>query len=192
MRHSIGFGIEVYSLSWRVLGYKENYCPGSLTMYLIENSVISDPKHICAGVPQGFILGPLLYLVYFNDIVEEIQYNINSFADDTCLSMVVGKPTAADTILQNDINKIILWTDKWLVRFNPSKSESLIISRKRNKPTHSDLLIFNAVIPQVNIHKHLCNFISSNVSWDNHLEYIIDKSRKKISIMRRTSQICAW
>ena len=74
--------------------------------------VISDPKHIFTGVPQGSILGPLLFLVYITDIVEEIQSNINSFADDTCLSMVVGNPNAAGTILQNDINKIILWADK--------------------------------------------------------------------------------
>ena len=116
--------------------------------------VISDPKHICAGVPQGFILGSLLFLVYINDIVEEIQSYINSFVDDACLSMVVGNLSAAGTILQNDISRIIIWADKWLVRFNPSKSESLIIFRKRNKPTHPDVLICNAVIPQVNIHKH--------------------------------------
>ena len=151
--------------------------------------VISDPKHVCAGVPQGFILSPLLFLVYINDIVEEIRWNINSFADDTCLSMVVGNPSAAGTILQNDINGIIVWADKWLVRFNPSKSESLIIFRKRNKPTHPDLLTYNAVIPQINIHKHLGVFISSNVSWDNHLENIIDKSRKKISIMRHLKSV---
>ena len=142
---------------------------------------ISDPKHICAGVPQGFILGPLLFLVYINDI--------HSFADDTCLSMVVGNPSAAGTILQNDINRIIIWADQWLVIFNPSKSESLITFTKRNKLTHSDLLIYNAVIPQVNIHKHLGVFISSNVSWDNHLEYIIDKSWKKISIMRHLKSV---
>ena len=63
-------------------------------------------------------------------MVEEIQSNINSFAYDTCLS------SAAGTILQNDINRIIIWSYKWLVRFNQSKSESLIISRKHNKPTH--------------------------------------------------------
>ena len=147
------------------------------------HGVISDPKHICAGVPQSFILGLLLFLT-INEIVEEIQSNINSFADDTCLSMVVGNPSAAGAILQNNINRIILWADKWLVRFNLSKSKSLIISRKRNKPTHPDLLMYNIVILQVNIHKHLGVFISSDVSWDNHLEYITDKSRKKINIMR--------
>ena len=69
--------------------------------------------------------------------------------------MVVGNPNAAGTNLQNDINKIILWANKWPVRFNPTKSESVIISRKRNKPTHSVLSMCNTVIPQVNMHKHL-------------------------------------
>ena len=96
--------------------------------------------------------------------------------------MVVGNRNAAGTILRNDIDKITLWADKWLVRFN--QSESLTISRKRNKPTHPVLLMFNTVIPQVNMHKHLGVFISSNGSWDNHLEYIIDKSWKKINITR--------
>ena len=49
-------------------------------------------------------------------------------------TMVVGNPNASGTILQNDINIIILWADKWVVRANPSKSESLIISRKNNVP----------------------------------------------------------
>ena len=148
------------------------------------HGVTSDPKHICTGVPQGSILGPLLLLVYITDIDEEIQSNIISFADDTCLSMVVGNPNAAGTISQNDINRIIPWADKWLVRFNSSKSKSLIISRKRNKPTHPDLLMYKTVIPQVNIHRHFGVFIFSDGSWDNPFEYIIDRSRERINITR--------
>ena len=105
---------------------------------MVIPGVISDPKYVCAGVPQGAILGPLLFSVYINDIVVDIKPTINLFADDTCLSMVVGNPKAAGTILRNDINKVTPWADKWLVRFNPSKSESFIISRKRNKPTRLD------------------------------------------------------
>ena len=87
------------------------------------------------------------------------------------------------------MTSITLSADKWLVRFNPSKSESLIISRKHNKPAHTVLLMYNTVIPQVNMNKHFGVFISSDGSWDNHLEYIIDKSLKKMNTMR--SQSCA-
>ena len=150
-----------------------------------------DPKTYMCWSTTGFHSRSSTLLVYITDIhvVKEIQSNINSFADDICLSMVVGNPNAAGIILQNDINRIILWADKWLVRFNPSKSESLIISRKRNKPTRPDLLMNDTVIPQVNIYRHLRVFISSDGSWDNHLEYIIDKSRKKINIMRHPKSV---
>ena len=151
--------------------------------------VTSYPKDKCTGVPQVSILGPLLFLIYITDIVEGIQSDINSFADDTCLSMAVGNRNTAGTILQNDINRVILWADKWLVRFNPSKSESLIISRKRNKPTHPDLLMYKTVIPQVNIYRHVGVFISSDGSWDNPFEYIIDKSREKINITRHLKSV---
>ena len=85
---------------------------------MVIPGVISDPNHICAGVPQGSILGALLLLVYINDIGEEIESNINLFVDGTCLSLVLGNPDAAGTILRNDINKITPWADKWLIRFN--------------------------------------------------------------------------
>ena len=85
--------------------------------------VISDPKHTCAGVPQASILGTLLSLVYINDIVEEIESNINLFADDTCLSMVVGSPNAAGTILQNDIDKQLFGLiNGWLDLTNQSQN----------------------------------------------------------------------
>ena len=90
----------------------------------------SNTKHLNAGVPQGSILGPLLFLVYINDIVENIESGTNLSADDTSLSLVVRNPDDAGNTLQNDINKINNWTDTWLVRFNPNKSESLVVSRK--------------------------------------------------------------
>ena len=83
----------------------------------------SNTKYVNAGVPQGSILGPLLFLVYINDIVENIESGINLFADHTSLSLVVRNPDDAGNTLQNDINKINTWADIWLVKFNLNKSE---------------------------------------------------------------------
>ena len=93
-----------------------------------------------AGVPQGSILGPLLFLVYINDIVENINSSIRLFADDTSLYIIVDDPINASNQLNNDLYKIHLWAKKWLVSFNPVKSESMIFSRKRNKPYHPQSL----------------------------------------------------
>ncbi len=76
---------------------------------------------INAGVPQGSILGPLLFLIYTNDMVNDIQSNIRLFADDTSLYIVVEDPHEAGQLLQSDIDRITDWSSKWLVKFNPAK-----------------------------------------------------------------------
>ena len=108
-----------------------------------------------AGVPQGSILGPLLFLLYINDIVEDINSSIRLFADDTSLYIIVDDPIQAAEQLNLDLAKIHHWADKWLVTFNPGKSESILLSRKHNKPYHPPVLLNQTQIAEVNSHKHL-------------------------------------
>ena len=96
------------------------------------SGVKSTWNYIKAGVPQG----PHLFLLYINDIVTEIRSNIRLFTDDTSLYIIVENPDAAAEILNTDLNKISKWAKSWLVKFDPNKNESLIISRKINKPGH--------------------------------------------------------
>ena len=100
----------------------------------------SDWSFIHAGVPQGSILGPLMFLIYINDIVLDIQSNINLFADDTSLFIIVEDANTSRQILQSDIDSISQWANKWLVTFNPTKSEALTFSRKLNKPIHPSFI----------------------------------------------------
>ena len=145
----------------------------------------SNTKHLNAGVPQGSIRGPLLCLVYINDIVENIESGINLFADDTSLSLVVRNPDDAGNTFQNDVNRINTWADTWLVKFNPNKSESLVVSRKNIKPIYPDLNMSNILIPNVQTHKHLGIHLSSDGSWDYHINSISQKAWKRINVMRQ-------
>ena len=147
--------------------------------------VNSNWSSLKSGVPQGSILGPLLFLLYINDIVENINSSIRLFADDTSLYIIVDDPVEAASQLNSDIEKVHEWAIKWLVTFNPTKSESIIFSRKRNKPLHPPIVMDQKQINEVSSHKHLGVFLSNDCTWHEHMEYIKSKAWKRINVMRK-------
>lgn len=145
----------------------------------------SNWTYIRAGVPQGSILGPLLFLVYINDIVADIGSNIRLFADDTSVFIIVDDPVTAAHCLNSDLSKISRWAATWLVSFNPTKTEALLISRKLNRPDHPPIFMQNHLISEVDTHKHLGLFLSNDCTWHEHIKYITEKAWARINIMRK-------
>ncbi|MCG7881047.1 MAG: hypothetical protein JAY96_05605 [Candidatus Thiodiazotropha endolucinida] len=144
----------------------------------------SDWTEIKAGVPQGSILGPLLFIVYINDIVNEIQSNIRLFADDTTLYIIVDLPDSAAQILNDDLERISLWSELWLVNFNPNKTDSLLCTRKRNRVNHPTLYLSGVAIKEVTTHKHLGLNLSNSCDWLAHVEYIKEKASVRLNLLR--------
>ena len=136
-----------------------------------------------AGVPQGSILRPLLFLLYINNIVEDINSSIRLFADDTRLYIIVDDHIQAAEQLNLDLAKIHHWADKWLMTFNPGNSESILLSGKHNKPYHPPVLLNQTQIAEVNSHKHLGIIFSNDCTWHEHLELVKSKAWKRINIM---------
>ena len=93
--------------------------------------------------------------------------------------MTVVDPAHVGSILRTDIDKITRWAQKWLVKFNPAKSEPQVISRKRFKPGHPSLFMSNIEIPSAASHKHL-GFFLSNI----HINESVEKAWKRIAVMR--------
>ena len=131
-----------------------------------------------AWVPLGSSLGALLFLIYINDIVSYISSNIKLFAHDTSLSMVLENPIITADILNDDIQKVQSWANKWLVTFNPAKTESMLISKIMNKPDHPPLFMQNQQITEVPEHNHLGVILSNDCSWSVHIKYLTEKAWK--------------
>ena len=80
-----------------------------------------------------------MFVLYINDIVNDISSNIRLFVDDTSVYIIVDDPVVAAELLNLDLDKITKWAKEWLVEFNPNKTESLLISCKINRPFHPPL-----------------------------------------------------
>ena len=113
---------------------------------VVLNGLASEWTFITAGVPQGSILGPLLFLVYINDIVNELQAHVRLFADDTSLYIVVENPNNAAVTLNNNLRFISTWADDRLVNFNATKNLSMILSLKRVQPFHPPLYMNGVLV----------------------------------------------
>ena len=142
-----------------------------------------DSKIVPAGVPQGSVLGPLLFLIYINDIINNIKSNIKLFADDTSLYLRIDDPDNCAAVLNRDLETINTWAKTWLVSFNPQKTETLALTTKQNLllPT----LTFDDVpIKEFSFHKHLGLTFQRNCKWDMHIREISSKIGRLVNCLR--------
>ena len=98
------------------------------------NGKSSGWSSVTAGVPQGSVLGPLFFLVYINDLVDNISSDAKLFADDTSLFTVVYDVDVAADKLNRDLEVISNWAHQWKMQFNPDKNKQVIqviFSQKR-------------------------------------------------------------
>ena len=130
-------------------------------------------------MPQGSILGPLLFLIYINDIVTDIEASIRLFADDTSLYNVIET-----AVINSDLQKMATWSSSWLVTFNPLKTEPMIFSRKRDRPIHPPLLMNNVPIESVRSHKHIGLTFTDDAKWKDHISSILNKAWQRLGMLR--------
>ena len=146
----------------------------------------SNTKLITAGVPQGSVLGPFLFLLFINDITNNITSNIKLFADDTSLYVIVHNENdlgAPASILNNDLSIITAWANKWQILFNPNKTVAITFTRKHDN-LHPPLVFNNHTITQHTHHKHLGLTFNCKGTWSDHISNIYEKASSRLNILR--------
>ena len=93
---------------------------------VIVDGEISNWKSVLGGVPQGSVLGPLLFLIYINDLEDDISSKVLKFADDTKVSRKVTNDTNKQS-LQDNLDKFVKWSEKWQMLFNFGKYKCIHI-----------------------------------------------------------------
>ena len=112
-----------------MLNWTESFLIGR-TQKVSVNGVHSSPINVTSGVPQGSVLGPTLFLLYINDINNNVNSTVRLFADDSLLYRPIWSQTDHE-ILQKDLEMLTSWANKWQMSFNVSKCKVLSITKKR-------------------------------------------------------------
>ena len=113
---------------------------------VVLNGQTSSWRPVLAGVSQGSILGPLLFLIYINDLPDELKSDAKLFVDDTSLFSIVKDENESANALNYDLSQISKWAFNWKMLFNPDPSnpaQEVLFSRKKKTQSHREISLNN-------------------------------------------------
>ena len=125
-----------------------------------------------AGVSQGSILGPLLFLIYINDLLDGLSSNVKLFADDTSLFSVVHDIHSSASDLKKNLKTINEWAFQWKMSFNPDPNKQVhkvIFTRKSKNMCHPPLIFNKLKVFQSTTQKHLGLILDNRLSFEEYL-----------------------
>ena len=178
------YGFDGISLRWFT-----NYLSNRRQRVVLDH-VYSDWATVMRGVPQGSVLGPLLFIIYMNDLPAVIQHShMNLFADDIALYVIHSDPCTVQTYLNHDLSLIFQWVTSNGFKVNVSKSQLLLLARRHRRNELSSIQIFlagNLIQPKSCV-KYLGILVDSDLAWTEHIHSIRKKCLAVLSVIRRIS-----
>lgn len=165
-----------------------------LATYLIERSNIvvfngaeSDRFFPTSGVPQGSILGPLLFVLYVDDMASVLSSFKSRYADDTKFGRTIMDESDC-VLLLNDLHALETWCERNNLSSNPSKCNVLTITNKLTPTTYQYTSIDGTVIPRATAVKDLGVYVDTTLKFDVHVEAVVNKAFKALGFVIRTSR----
>ena len=165
-----------------------------LTSYLSErsqlvclNGNLSESGDVTIGVPQGSILGPLLFVLYTNDMPRAILHScINMYADDTEIHYANKELSMVEKRLQEDLYALESWMSSNRLKFNVKKSCIMLVgTRQKLKDKSISVFLSGLQLEQVMHIKYLGLIIDSHLKWDEHINYVLKRVRNKLDSIGR-------
>ena len=173
-------GFDAHILHW-VTDYLTNR-----SQKVVVNGQSSPSAPVISGVPQGSVLGPLLFLIYINDLTKinlRDGAKLTLYADDVLLFRTINSPEDF-VALQEDIDKVESWSCANFLALNRDKCKYMVVSRRRTASTPSQpLLLDNHPLDQVKMFKYLGVLLSHDLSWGEHVHSVCSRARKILGLL---------
>ena len=163
------------------------------TQRVCVDGELSDVRNVISGVPQGSVLGPLLFIIYTSDMWSGLENKLIAYADDATLAACIDSPNSRSHVadsLNRDLTRINDWCKLWGMKLNPNKTQSMIISRSRTpNPQHPELSIDGTVLATCNSFKILGLTFDSKLTFEKHIRNVASGISQKIGILRKCYKI---
>ena len=159
--------------------------------YVQFESTSSDELHITHGVPQGSILGPLLFIIYINDLPHASKlFDFLMYADDTTLCCCIDNIDGNDkeNVLNNELQHVNKWLTANKLSLNVNKTKYMLYFKHPKVTNDLNLSINNNYISRVNAFNFLGLQMNCNLNWNNHIEYISNKIMRTTGMLHRIKE----
>ena len=183
--------LSAIGVSCNALGWFESYLRDRKQRTSCGNE-LSETMPIDIGVPQGSILGPLLFLVYINDLAVVIEHcEISLYADDTVLYCFSKELHQLESKLNADLYNVGLWLTANKLTLNLTKTKSMLIGSNRKMANMSSMSVsvFDCNLDSVNTFKYLGIKLASDFTWTEHVQHILIKVNQRLSLLRRIKHL---
>lgn len=179
--------LKKYGIKSNVLKWFKSYL-SDRTQQVKFNNVTSSKRKTKYGVPQGSILGPILFLIYINDLKKVLKYcKCKMFADDTIIYYSSSNSMEIENKINYDLNNLSIWLKENMISLNVKKTKFMLVRGVRASMTNEDcdIKIENEHMESVGVIKYLGVMIDKHLNFKDHVNYIIKKIAKKVNFLFR-------
>lgn len=173
--------LEAHKIVGNLLGWIQQWLTNRRQRVNLGNTS-SSWHEVFSGVPQGSVLGPILFLIYINDLDCNLTAKVNKFADDTKLGNTVDNPEEIE-MLQFDLDKLFSWAQDWQMQFNIDKCAVIHLGHNNS---FNEYKMGNNTLKSVTNERDLGVIIDSTLKFSEHCNKIVKEANSSLGLIKRT------
>jgi hypothetical protein len=181
--------MKAYGLSEKICIWVQDFLSDRKQCVQV-NGMKSQWHKVTNGIPQGSVLGPVLFVIYINDLPESVKSDVFLFADDTKNFRKIKDDSDA-SIIQSDLNELFKWSETWLLKFHPDKCNVLPVLNKNKQYLENKYIMRKyeggtTTLENVDSEKDIGVTIDQHLNFEKHIQAQINKANQIVALTRRS------
>lgn len=178
--------LKAYNFTEQITSWISSFLTGR-SQKVTVNGEDSVWGKVTSGIPQGSVLGPILFVIFVNDLPDIVNSYMYLFADDTKIFQIIENNSHCKD-LQKDLDTMCNWSDTWLLRMHPDKCKHMRIGRAKSEDEDVTYNLQGKHLETITKEKDIGVIIDSELSFDNHISEKVKKANSMFTLIRRTFQ----